>query len=249
MPKSQLNKFLTSCYDFSVLKISRKLTYSFLIIATIGIIVVYVGISGTLTTYEALDIVVKETTQELILLGEIDSLSQKLLGETLSVALLASENPSDQHLLDELEELSETSEELERNIVSLKHVEDSLSDFGFYDDEQFVNELLSAKIDLVDRSHNLINAVEVNENSDVILSLKEELEDNEDTFEGLIESRLELEILELEQRNALADVTVANTQTEILVISVIGVVFAIVFGVIVSGIISKRLKILQDSAK
>lgn len=227
------------------MKISIKLIGTFLVVAGIGGLIGYIGFNGMTQILESFDVIADETIPELIILGKIETTSQKLQAEALSVVIIYSTTKHDVDSVKELNEFEQTNQKLDQEITNLKNLD--LDEFA--DDEEFIKNIKALKINLYNSAQNLINATYENMDSQTIIALKEQLEESEDEFEQLIQTRIKQETQELEDRDAVAGSIAQESLNLILVISITGITLAIVLGIIVAKTISNPLKKLQNASK
>ena len=152
------------------------------------IIVAFVGFFGVSEIFEEFDLVADETAPELAVLGQIESLSYRMLLEAVSFAILHSEDEN-HNAQEELEEFEETNKKLDLAIIKLQKLETDDDE----EEEMFITKVVILKGKLHDTSLNLINTIENNGDSQAIFVLKSELEELEEEFSSEIEARIQQE--------------------------------------------------------
>lgn len=219
------------------MNIRTKLVASFLIISLIGGVIGYVGYSGSNQIFNDFDIMIDDTTPEIMLLGEIDSLSLKLQSEAVSHVLIQSQSEGSAHD-EELEEFEKTNSELDAAILHLQILAESHDDM---EESAFVSQIVNLKTDLYSASLNLIEASDFQS----ILLLKEELEDAEDKIDDALQTRMTQVKQDLERLDLVTAKTASEITTMVLVTGILGVVFAIVLGAIASRNIVRPIMALN----
>ena len=225
------------------MKIRSKLISSFGVMAFLVIIVGYVGYYGVNEIFEEFDLVADETAPELAVLGQIESLSYRMLLETVSFVILHSED-EDAH--EEFEEFEETNKKLDQAIIQLQKLEKEEEEET---EELFIIKVVELKGKLYDSSLNLINTVENNGGRQAILELKSELEELEEEFSSEIEARIEQEKDELVRRDNIADQLASDINNFVTIIAISGIILAVNFAIIISGRLSKSVINLRNVAK
>ena len=117
------------------MKVRAKILLGFLTIALIGGLIGFVGHNGSNNVFDSYDNIVQKTVPEIVILGEIESLSQKLQVEAVSHVLIETQTTgvSDDS---ELHEFEETNSELDAAISELKII---------IDNNKFVQDLEDSK--------------------------------------------------------------------------------------------------------
>jgi len=244
------------------MQIRIKLVTSFLIIALVGGVVGYVGFVGVNNMFEIFHVVTSDTALELSLLGEIETLTQKLQLEAIGYFILAVElekleleklelEKLELEKLEELKEFEETNLILDKKIDELKILQEpkNLSEREEIRERKLLNELVLEKSDLYNTSMKLIEISDTDFDPLVVLTLKEELEQIEENIENIISQRISQEKEELERREIIADQLSMNSSNLILIVSMFGVLFAIIFGLLISNSITSSIKKLQNASE
>ena len=165
--------------------------------AFLVIIVGSVGYFGVSEIFEEFDFVADETAPELAVLGQIESLSYRMLLEAVSFAILHS-GDKNYDAQEELEEFEVTNKKLDLAIIKLQKLETREDEEEEEEEEgMFITKVVILKGKLHDTSLNLINTIENNGDSQAIFVLKSELEELEEEFSSAIEARIQQEEEEL----------------------------------------------------
>jgi len=212
--------------------------------AFLVIIVGSVGFFGVSEIFEEFDLVVDETAPELAVLGQIESLSYRMLLEAVSFAILHS-GDENHNAQEELEEFEETNKKLDLAIIKLQKLETD-DEEEEEEEEMFITKVVILKGKLHDTSLNLINTIENNGDSQAIFVLKSELEELEEEFSSEIEARIQQEEEELLRRDNVADQLASDVETFVTAVGIIGIILSIIFATIISGKLSKRIVHLRD---
>jgi len=230
------------------MKIQVKLIASFLVIALIGGLIGYVGFIGVHNVFTIFDKIADDTAPELILLGEIESRSQELQLEAISYVLLIQSSATNENIQEELEEFEKTNLELDKAILELKEHEEAEEEEEI-EEKEFVEQVILLKARLYDLSLALIEEADKGVNPQIIVTMKENLEQVEEELDKVIKTRIELEKKELERQDTMANELTYNTSNFIIVVSIIGIIFATSLGIFVSKTISTPISRLRDAAK
>jgi len=230
------------------MKLGAKFQISFLMISLIGGLIGYVGFSGVNDVFTIFDGIVDDTAPELILLGQIESLSRELQLEAVSYVLLTQASASDTSIHEELEEFEETNIELDKIILELREHEEAEEEEE-PEEMEFLEQVIVSKAKLYDASLAIISGADKGVSSQIITIMKETLEQAEEELHEVIEIRIELEKAELERQDAIADELSFNTSNLIIIVSVIGVIFALSLGILLPKTILRPLSQLKDAAK
>jgi len=212
--------------------------------AFLVIIVASVGFFGVSEIFEEFDFVADETAPELAVLGQIESLSYRMLLEAVSFAILHSEDDS-HNAQEELEEFEETNKKLDLAIIKLQKLETE-DDDDDDEEEMFITKVVILKGKLHDTSLSLINTIENNGDRQTIFVLKSELEELEEEFSSEIEARIQQEEEELLRRDNVADQLASDVETVVTAVGILGIILSIIFATIISGKLSKRIVHLRD---
>jgi hypothetical protein len=222
------------------MKIRTKLFSILLIISVIASLIGYVGFENTNRVFQILDVITEDTSPELILLGDIKFLSQKLVSYTLNHMLVSNfNNISD---MEEYEIFEQTNSELDQVIFTLEEHEKNDDDFLQEEEEEFV-EVKILKSKLYSNSLRLIDISNKNPDSQEIISQVQELKDTEDEIQMLIDKRLSQEKQELSNIVEIGSELFQNTTTTILLITMGGIV--LVLSTFISRSITEPLQKLE----
>ena len=220
------------------MRIIVKILSAFFTVAVIGGLIGYVGFSGVHDVSSSFDVITHETTPELIVLGEIATLSHELLLEAASYALLAQTSVKGEDLEHELEEFEETKMEFDKAILKLEK---------FAHEEEFVEHITELKARLYVVSLAFIEKA-AGADQQTISTLQEDLEQIDHEIHEAIEIRIEEEKEELEIRHTTAEKLATDTANFITIASVSGMILAIIFGVIISVTINRPITKLKEGS-
>ncbi|PBO86017.1 MAG: hypothetical protein COA77_00315 [Thaumarchaeota archaeon] len=237
------------------MKINVKLITSFLGIVLIGGLTGYVAFTGINDVFIIFDIIADETTPELLLLGEIESLSHVLQLNAINYVLLVQSSATSQRSQEEIEEFNKTNLKLVGTIIELKKLEEEegekaegLEEKDIKElEEEFLQQIIGLKAKLQFASLTLIGEINGETDSPKILAMIDEIEIAQEELNEVIETRIEQEKQELERRNTLADEITSNASDFIVIVSLVGVIFVACLGIFVSKTISKPISKLQNA--
>jgi len=235
------------------MNIRFKLILGFVIIASLLVIVGYVGYNGVNEIFEVFDIVADETAPELIILGQIESLSHSLQAEAVGSVLLIT-NVNALSSIGEVEEFYAVNLQLDQAILGLTELEELEEGKHYFRDEEasedlFEVQIMELKDELYGACLDLINAAYDDADFLTILSLKTELELIEEKFHVAIQDRIEQEKEELERRDNIADKLAFDTANFVITVSILGIILSIILGVIISNKIVKPIINLRNVTK
>ena len=229
------------------MQIKIKLISSFLVIAVIGGLIGYVGFIGINDVSNTFDVIAKDTVPELILLGEINTLSHEIQLEVVSYVLLVQLSVVDERLQEELDEYEEVSMKLSKVIAELEEHEEAEEEEEV-EEKQFIvsmkeseRRLHVAAITLIEKAHIV--------DQQTIITMKGDLELAELEIHELIETRIELEKEEFKIQDAITDKLSFTTSNFVITVGIIGFIFAISLGIFVSRTISMPISRLRDAAE
>ncbi len=225
-----------------------KLIASFLVIALICGYIGYVGFSGVHDVFTIFDGIADDTAPELILLGEIKSLSHELQLEAISYVLLIQSSATDDSIQEELEEFEKTNIELDEIIIKLTEHEEAEEEEEL-EEMEFLEQVTVLKTRLHVTSLAIMEEADKGASSQIIVTMKEDLEQVEEELLEVIKIRIDLEKEELESRDSIADQLSIDVSNFIIVVSASGVLFAVILGVIISRSISNPLEKLRNVTK
>ncbi len=100
--------------------------------------IVYIGCVGINTITKSYDSIADETSPELIILGKMDILAQKIQVKTLDHVLVHSEQTDYNHTDEELEEYQEAVFKIEQEAKNLNELEE-------FDNSEEFHELITVK--------------------------------------------------------------------------------------------------------
>jgi len=226
-------------------QIRTKLIFTFLAVASVGGVIGYVGYIGINDVFTIYDEIVDETAPELIFLGEIESLSHELQLEAISYVLLIQSSATDDSIQEELEEFKKTNIELDEVIFELREHEEVEE----VEEMEFLEQVTVLKTRLYVTSLALIEEVDKGVSSQIIITMKEDLEQIEEELHEVIKIRIDLEKEELERQDTIADELASDTSDFIVIVSVIGIIFATSLGIFVSKTISTPISKLRNAAE
>lgn len=223
------------------MQIRIKLIISFLAVAFVGGVIGYAGLTGVNDIFEIFDEIADETALELSLLGEIDALAHKLQLEALRHHIINEE-------LDEFKEINLT---LDKKLDELRLLQeaDDLPRKEESRENELLNELIITKSELYDTLLKFIEISSKDFDSQTTLSLKKELEQAEEKFNNIISQKISQEKEELTRRNDMGDHRLIDVSNIIVSVSIFGVLFAVILGVIISRSISIPLIKLRNASK
>lgn len=228
------------------MKIRTKLFSILLIISVIAGLIGYVGFENTNRVFQILDVITEDTSPELILLGDIKFLSQKLVSYTLNHMLVSNFNTIPD--MEEYEIFERTNSELDQVIFTLEEHEKNDDDFLQEEEEEFVEEVKILKSKLYSNSLRLIDISNKNPDSQEIISQVQELKDTEDEIQMLIDERLSQEKQELSNIGEIGSELFQNTTMMILLITMGGIVFVLVLSTFISRSITEPLRKLVNAS-
>jgi len=229
-------------------QIRIKLIFSFLAVALVGGVIGYVGYIGVNDVFTIFDEIVDDTAPELILLGEIESLSRELQLEAISYVLLIQSSATDDSIQEELEEFEKTNIELDEVILELREHEEAEEEEEV-EEMEFLEQVTVLKTRLYVTSLALMEEADKGISSQIIVTMKEDLEQIEEELHEVIKIRIDLEKEELERRDTIADELSSSTSDFVVIVSVIGIIFATSLGIFVSKTISTPIIKLRSAAE
>ena len=222
------------------MKIGTRLILGFTLMILITSVVGYFGFLGNRKIYNSFGVITNEVVPTLIILGEINSLSQKLLSETVSFSFIQDEKTSykkdeDKGEKEEFEEFKLANINLDKRIIELEAIYEK-------EGKKLLAEIIkSSKTKLYNRALSLICAKKDGKKGAITIELKEKLEEAEEEFEEIIYKVIDWEKGELTKQNNAANKTAKTTLTLIIAISFGGILIAMILGVLISRSISKPL--------
>jgi len=202
------------------MKIIVKLFVTFFVLTIITGIIGYVGISSINQISDSFDIIAEETAPELIILGDISSLSHELQLEAISIVLLESMFTDENILQEEYDEYEKISVELDEAI-------ENLEEHGHEEEEGFFETMKELEEDMHAAASNLIKNSK-GADQQTILALKEELEHAEHEMHDFLEDRINQEIKEFEMQDATSDKLSIDTINFVLIASGSAMITALV---------------------
>ncbi len=230
------------------MQIRIKLIFSFLAVALVGGVIGYVGYIGVNDVFTIFDEIADDTAPELIFLGEIKSLSHELQLEAISYVLLIQSSATDDSIQEELEEFEKTNIELDEIIIKLTEHEEAEEEEEL-EEMEFLEQVTVLKTRLHVTSLAIMEEADKGASSQIIVTMKEDLEQVEEELLEVIKIRIDLEKEELESRDSIADQLSIDVSNFIIVVSASGVLFAVILGVIISRSISNPLEKLRNVTK
>lgn len=217
--------------------IGKKLILAFLCITIIVFGVGLIGYNNAQLIHDTVDEVTLETAPEIIILGEIDALTQEILSETVSFALL---HDNDLDAADyELEELKDANEELDRLLDEFKENHDV--------DSTYFTNLENAKNKLQKTSSKLIQVAVNNDDLKTIVSLKNEFEVAETEIENAIDEYMKIEEQRLDFHYDRSQSIVNSSMNHIIISIAVSVSASFLFGYVLSKSISRALNKLKNA--
>ncbi len=217
-------------------------------VALVGGVIGYVGYIGVNDVFTIFDKIADDTAPELILLGEIESLSHELQLEAISYVLLIQSSATDDSIQEELEEFEKTNIELDEIIIKLTEHEEAEEEEEL-EEMEFLEQVTVLKTRLHVTSLAIMEEADKGASSQIIVTMKEDLEQVEEELLEVIKIRIDLEKEELESRDSIADQLSIDVSNFIIVVSASGVLFAVILGVIISRSISNPLEKLRNVTK
>jgi len=230
------------------MQIKTKLIISFLAVALIGGLIGFIGFIGVNDVFIIFDEIADDTAPELLLLGKIDSLSHELQLEAISYVFLIQTSATDEDLHEEHDEFEKTNKELDEIITNLIKREEAEVDDEL-EEKEFLGHIVVIKKRLYDASLSFIEESEKDNNPQILVAMKNDLEQIEEDLHSIITHRLDLEKNELEKQDTIADELAVTTSNVIIITSIGGFVLALSLGIIMSDKISTPIKKLRDVAK
>jgi len=225
-----------------------KLIFSFLAVAIVGGVIGYIGYIGVNDVFTIFDEIADDTAPELILLGEIESLSHELQLEAISYVLLIQSSATDDSIQEELEEFEKTNIELDEVIFELREHEEAEEEEEV-EEMEFLEQVTVLKTRLYVISLALMEEANKNASSQIITVMKEDLEQVEEELHEVIKIRIDLEKEELERQDTIGDELASNTSNFIIIVSIVGIIFATSLGIFISKTILTPISKLRDAAE
>jgi signal transduction histidine kinase/HAMP domain-containing protein len=223
-------------------KIGQKLILGFLAIAAIVGVVGYIGFHSSQDITGIYDEIVDETAPALLALGEIKANVNRIHQETVSLALLQLELGQTAEAENEFKELQETEETLEEWEAEYSKVVENEKE------KEFAEQINEHKKAIYSVAMSLVNAAKEGKSKQNILALKEEFEEEEESFNSLMATVIEHEISDLHQGDEAADKLASRATSLIIVASLVAIIFAIAGGYFISRTISNPIGKLKDAA-
>jgi len=227
------------------MKIRQKLTIGFVGIALLAGVVGYIGYRVSKGICEVYDEIVDETAPTLLALGQIGENVHRIQVEAVSFALMQSEQAPAAVTAEsekELDQLQEAKEEVTRWKGEFAKVAENEQE------KEFVEQIEKYEEGLYNAAIALVNSKKEGKSGQVILDLKEKLEEKEEDFLKVIDAAIANEQRQLHHGDELADKLAVSATNLIVAVSAVAFILAVAGGYFLSRTISNPITKLKDAA-
>ena len=219
------------------MKIGVKLIIAFLAVAAVGGIIGYVGFIGTSEIFEKYEQISQKDSPKLLALGQIEASINRIGTEAVETAYFASFSVEKE----QEEEMEEAKKELKFWVEEFSKVAES------EEEKEFVRIIKENELAYYAAALRIADAAKIGVDSDEFLNLVNDLEDKEDYFHVEISNAIEHVTNELHKQERIAEQLADDTTFLVLIVSMVGVSFAIILGILISHSIKKPLANLQKA--